>query len=279
MTTSTMVREPVGRTLLEQEMTAVESLDFASGQAVVYSARSPAKETPNEDAAALLPFGAASGVLIVADGAGGARSGGQAARLTIESLAAALEEGQASGQSLRSSILNGIENANRNVTATLPGAATTLAIAQVEEGVTRPFHVGDSTIVVLGQRGSVKHQTVPHGPVGYAVEAGMLDESEALHHAERHLVSNVVGSAGMRIEIGPALALAPRDTLLLASDGLSDNLYFTEIVERIRKGPLVAAGEALVRLSRRRMLTPAEGSPSKADDLTFVLFRRSTAAR
>ena len=53
------------------------------------------------------------------------------------------------------------------------------------------------------------------------------------------MLFNVIGSSDMRVEVGPALQLAARDTVLLASDGLFDNLYIDEIVDTIRRGPLV----------------------------------------
>ena len=92
-------------------------------------------------------------------------------------------------------------------------------------------------------------------------------------HEDRNLISNVIGSEEMRIEIGPTLELARRDTLLLASDGLSDNLYPREIVEAVRKGRLARAGEHLLATCRRRMQNPDGSNPSKPDDLTFVAYR------
>ena len=114
-------------------------------------------------------------------------------------------------------------------------------------------------------------------PVGVdlvVVQSGLLDEQEALHHDERHIVSNVVGAVDMRIEIGPEVELARRDTLLLATDGLLDNLTPEEIVEMVRKGPLGPAARRLAAVARARMERPEGGRPSKPDDLTFVLFRR-----
>jgi serine/threonine protein phosphatase PrpC len=95
-----------------------------------------------------------------------------------------------------------------------------------------------------------------------------------MHHEDRHLVSNMLGVPDMRIEVGSSRRLAPLDTLLVASDGLSDNLHTEEIIERIRRGPLADVARELVRDARRRMDKPAEGEPSKPDDLTFVGFRR-----
>jgi serine/threonine protein phosphatase PrpC len=78
----------------------------------------------------------------------------------------------------------------------------------------------------------------------------------------------------MRIEIGPAIPLAARDTLLLASDGLFDNLYPEEIIDIIRCGPLMKAATRLCDTANRRMLHPTKGEPSKWDDMSFILFRQ-----
>ena len=94
-----------------------------------------------------------------------------------------------------------------------------------------------------------------------------------MHHEERHIVSNVLGSPDMRIEMGSRRELAARDTVVLASDGLLDNLHTDEVVELARRGDPVDAARSLVEAARRRMMEPIEGAPSKPDDLTLALFR------
>jgi serine/threonine protein phosphatase PrpC len=108
------------------------------------------------------------------------------------------------------------------------------------------------------------------------LEAGWISDDDALHHEERHLVSNMVGSPQMRIDVGPMVTLRPRDTLLVATDGLFDNAGLSEIIELIRKGPLTGAGESLAGSCHCRMLQPQQGEPSKPDDLSLVLFRLQT---
>ena len=83
----------------------------------------------------------------------------------------------------------------------------------------------------------------------------------------------MVGTAQMRIEIGPARHMARRDTLVLASDGLSDNLHPEEIVEAVRKGAIERVADALGSACRKRMDETAEGRPGKPDDLSFIVFR------
>jgi serine/threonine protein phosphatase PrpC len=257
----------------EEEHLEDAVVDFAGGGASLFSMRCPGKETPNEDAAALIPTGPRSGVLAVADGLGGAPAGKQASYLAVRCLAKAVTKAVRNGAEVRAGILDGFESANADVLALAVGAGTTLTAVEFDGRFVRHYHVGDSMVLLTGQRGKVKMQSIPHSPVGYAVESGLLDETDAMHHEDRHVISNMVGSPDMRIEVGSAIAIAPRDTLVLASDGLSDNLHLPEIVESVRKGSLVLAVRELASRARERMQSGGGGEPSKPDDLTFVIFR------
>lgn len=261
------------------DMAEGSPVSLAGGTAVVLTRRRPGAEEPNEDGAALIPFDARRGVLAVADGVGGSPAGAQAAELALRALRDALAEAVREGDELRTAVLNGFERANRQLLEEGVGARTTLVVAALEEGRVRPIHCGDSELLVTGQRGRVKLQTMSHSPTGYAVEAGLLDAEEALHHEERHIISNAVGTEDMRIEIGPPHRMARRDTVVLGSDGLFDNLSAEEIVACVRAGPLERALETLVAECGRRMATPRAGEPSKPDDLTVVLFRPNGRGR
>ncbi len=269
-----------GAMLFEAQMTDVASFEFLGGTVAVFTARSPHKETANEDVAALWPVGRTSGVLAVADGLGGHVGGERASRLAAEAIQKSLQDATPAADNgepleLRAAILNGIETANQAVRELGTGAATTMALVEIQDRTIRPYHVGDSAILVTGQRGKLKLQTIPHSPIGYAVEAGLMDEEDAIHHAERHVISNVIGSEQMRIEIGPPIEMALRDTLLLASDGLFDNLLPDEIVEAVRSGPLEEAVGSLVEIARQRMASQSGGAPCKPDDLTVIAYRPS----
>jgi serine/threonine protein phosphatase PrpC len=272
-----LIETAVSSTLfIEQEMQAAELHEVAAGAVAVYSVPCPGKETVNEDAAALIPCDATRAVLAVADGFGGHPAGDQAARLAITAMAETVETAVASGADLREGVLNGFEQANRAVSELGVGAATTLVVAEIDGHHVRPYHVGDSELLIVGQRGKLKMQTVSHAPVSYAVDSGWLDEAEALRHDQRHLVSNVVGSPDMRIEIGSAFPLCQRDTVLLASDGLFDNLHKNEITEGIRIGSLQGVADTLAKKCLQRMNTANTNHPSKPDDLTFILYRLNT---
>ena len=258
-------------------------LDFFEmhvGQVAASTIADAEKSGANEDSAAIIPVDDDYLVLIVADGVGGLSGARRASNLTVKTIRSALKKSDGNSKGgLRTAILDGIEAANQAVLDLGAGAASTLALAEIGPGYVRTYHVGDSILLVCGQRGRIKLQTTPHSPVGFAMEAGLLNETEALQHAELNLIFNVIGSADMRIEIGSELPLATRDTLLLASDGLMDNVLQEEIIETIRKGRLNTAIKALSALAQQRMENDIAGKPSKPDDFTALLFRPNAAVR
>lgn len=257
-----------------QDLEEPLSFSAAGGQLCVFTHRAPGKSGSNEDALGFVPISDDTVVLILTDGLGGQPGGHDAARMVVENLIATLRS--AGELSLREAILDGIEAANRAILETRSGSAATIAVAEITPQGMRPYHVGDSLILLTGQRGALKFQSIAHSPIGYAVESGLIDEDDAVHHEERNLVSNVVGDSEMRIEVGPYLKLAARDTLLLASDGLPDNLYIQEIIEAIRTGPLLDATRRLHEETHRRMQDPQHGH---SDDTSYLLFRPRSATR
>ena len=232
---------------------------------------SPNRGSNTEDALAIVPFGKDGIVLAVADGVGGSPGGREAANLVLSSLVASLEA--ATEEEPQQAILAAIEFANSKLMELGRGSGTTVAIAEISNGFMRSYHVGDSEIAVVGQRGKIKHRVVPHSPTGFAVESGLLSEDQAMHHDYRHVLLNVIGAAAMRVEVAAPLKLDARDTVILASDGLLDNLYPGEIFEVARCGPLPNVSDELVAQSKQRMASPDGRLPSKPDDFSLVLFR------
>jgi len=196
--------------------------------------------------------------------------------LAVRALRDCIHAARKEPTSIREAILEGFDRANHAIINQANGSATTLVVVEVERDKIRSYHVGDSGLLACGGRGKIKLETIAHSPVGYAVEAGVLSEREAIQHEDRHIVSNVVGDTSMHVGMSSPLRLRPRDTVVLASDGLFDNFHVWEIVEFIRRGPLLKGMRTLAEQCRIRMTEPKEGRPSKPDDLTIIVFRRGS---
>lgn len=236
-----------------------------------YSRPSPDHPSRNEDAAGVW---ALSGrvVVAVADGMGGSPLGAESASIAIRALDERLAGAQAEGD-LRPHVLDAFEQANRTILALGVGGGSTLVVAEMSGAAVRTYHVGDSAALLVGQRGRVKVETILHSPVGYGVAAGLIDPESALNHDDRHYLSNQLGANSMHIEVGSRRSLAARDTLLLASDGVLDNVGPNDLIEIIRCGPLSRAAAQLAQLCEERSTGADANQPGKADDVTFILLR------
>jgi serine/threonine protein phosphatase PrpC len=270
------VENPIknSRFYLEQQSEPVDFFSVAGGDCAVASLRCPGGKI-NQDAAVIVPVSDASVVFAVADGAGGHPQGDVAARIAVQAVHHEIKShGGRRSSDLRTSIINGFEAANRNILALGTGAAATLVVVEVVGHVARTYHAGDSVALVNGLRGKEKYKTVSHSPVGLGIEAGLIDEIDYSIQENYSLVTNLVGSPRMRIEVGSPFELDAKDTILLASDGLTDNLTEAEISVHLQNTDFSSIAGGLIEEAQKNMDHSREDGPSKPDDLTFILFRR-----
>ncbi len=258
---------------IESDMGEPRSLPMLSGSVISISRRCPGKIEPNDDSSVVVRTAGGALVMAVADGVGGCPLGYKASAIAVHCIAE-MVAASAPDADLRPAILDGIEKANAEILDLGIGAATTLSVVEIVEGRVRAYTVGDSMTMIVGQRGSLKWKSTSHSPVGYAIESGMLDEAAAMTHDDRHVVSNLVGSKTMHIEVGPSRQLAARDRVILASDGLFDNMHLSEVVATMKSGKPIGCMQQLVQIASQRMTGSDEQLPGKPDDLTMLLYAR-----
>jgi protein phosphatase len=245
-----------------------QPVTMSCGQAVVFTRPRAGRSHGNEDALGIFQLGPDRAWLAVADGVGGLPRGREAATWVIEML------GEPRSQDNDSVIEARIQRANQALLERLPGSATTISIVEISQNSLTSYHAGDSAALVVGQRTRIKLKTQCHSPVGISEANGILDEKQALFHPRRHLLNNMMGDPALWLEKTGPLELAPRDTVLVASDGLWDNIFVSEVVEAIRVGSLLQAAKWLADTVITRMSTPVAGLPSKPDDVSFILYRQ-----
>jgi len=257
---------------IDTQLEKPELIDLKDAQVVYYVDRCPGKEGTNGDAFGIVQVSEAEVILMLADGAGGTPGGNEASGISIDKMLDNVLFKDRRKMKMRNLILDGFEEANELLLSNRTGAGTTLFVVEINSDCVRPYYVGDSEIILTGQKGKLKYQTIPHSPVGYAVEAGLMSENQAKSELSKTVVFNLVGDAEMRIELGPKMKMDRFDTLFIGSDGVTDNLKTDELVEIIRKGPLLSAAEELVSVLKKKM-NDSTSKNAKPDDVSFILYR------
>ena len=192
----------------------------------------------------------------VADGMGGAAGGEEASSTAVAALKAAFEAHPSAD-----GLADGVRNANRAVwekalqRPELRGMGTTMAaVALVEkedEGdVLAVANVGDSRVYLL-RDGRLDQITDDHSVPEELVRAGRITPEEAATHPQRNMLTRVLGNEP-EVEVD-CFAIIPYngDRLVLASDGLFnevDHEGITSVARRLRD-PEEAAAE-LVKMAR-----------------------------
>ncbi len=170
------------------------------------------------------------GLYLVADGMGGHEAGEVASRIVVEHVERAVRAGESLEQAVRGShdaVLAASEAGEGR-----PGMGSTVVAAQLDGERFRIAWAGDSRAYQMA--GGLVRLTNDHSLVQEMVDRGALSEQEARSHPERSLITRAVGMPDQdTVEVDAVEGrLGPGESLLLCSDGLTEELDDDEI-ERI----------------------------------------------
>lgn len=176
-------------------------------------------------------------LLVVADGMGGHAAGEVASRITADVMESAVA-GRGAG------LAEALVEANSAVLMAArdgrgsPGMGTTCAACRRTEAGLELAWIGDSRIYRL-RDGKLQQLSHDHSYVQTLVDAGMLAAEEAIHHPERNMLSQCIGSARLsRNEVDRAVrSLHPGDRVIVCSDGLTGELSDAGIEETLSQCP------------------------------------------
>jgi serine/threonine protein phosphatase PrpC len=218
-------------------------------------------------------------LLLVADGMGGHRGGGQASALTIESIQSFalntlkwfLRMRGNEGNQVLDDFRAALEQADARVIEQgaahpeLRGMGTTATLAYFQRRRLFVVHAGDSRCYLL-HGGQMLRVTRDHTIVQEMVEKGTITSQAAEKHRLRHMVTNIIGGniPGVRVE-AHKIDLHPGDRVLLCSDGLSGMLSD----ERISA---ILAEHEQPRAACERLVAEANAAGGK-DNITVVVAR------
>jgi len=166
-------------------------------------------------------------LVAVADGMGGHAAGEVASALALETLVAALQEGQALDEAFTTA------NSSVNAKAAEPGKqgmGTTLVAALIEDGEYMIANVGDSRGYLLSGEG-IRQLTDDHSFVAEAMKRGQT-EAEAMATPWKDALTRSIGTEeSVEVDVFGPFPVVDDTALLLCSDGL----YKTLSDEDLRK--------------------------------------------
>ncbi|MEW6745525.1 MAG: protein phosphatase 2C domain-containing protein [Planctomycetota bacterium] len=258
------------------DLPSPRSFTVGPGHVALVCAPGPVPAHHNEDTAAVIPISPETVVLVVADGIGGESNGEIVSRFAVEMVRLFVELLFDQVDSLAQLLVRALEQTNQAILQSTSLGGTTAVIAIVHQDKLRLLHAGDSRALLTSRSGEVLYETTDHTVTQHLVKCGLIPEAEAIRDSNRHLLTNALGQSGMEVEASAELEFADGATLLLATDGLTDNLTIPEIAGISRERSLNRMVDRLVDSACAHMTSPdtGKGLQPKRDNITVVAFRR-----
>ena len=219
------------------------------------------------------PIGNLPNLFLVADGMGGHKAGDLASEYTVSRIREAVEK------SMRNSplqILNSaFQYANQKViekaqeSEAYSGMGTTLVAATVVDNTAYIANVGDSRLYKVGR--IIEQITRDHSLVEEMVRLGEISREEARNHPEKNIITRAMG-VSEKVDMDYfTTGLEPGECLLLCSDGLSNMIEDSQILEIVsRRKDLRRGAEELVDTANRN---------GGRDNIAVVLVERDEVIR
>lgn len=112
----------------------------------------------------------------------------------------------------------------------LEGMGTTAVVALVNKGVLHVAHVGDSRAYLM-DNSKIKQITVDHSIVQDMLLKGDITEEEATYHPQKNIITRALGVKKGVFPDYNSYTINPGDSILLCTDGLTNELKDKKIYE------------------------------------------------
>ena len=211
--------------------------------------------TVNEDA--LLTTGPE--LFALADGMGGYAAGETASREALQVLQQEAEKfKELTGTELCTAMRETVQQANKHIRQMAQSevqyhdmGTTLVAVYLAADGKAYAVNVGDSRLYVVGEQ--IQQITKDHSLVQEMVRMGELDAEQARKHPKKNIITRALG-AEKTVDIDFFdLKLEPGDVVLMCSDGLSNMVEDSQMLEIISDTDtdLDEKGRILIREANR----------------------------
>lgn len=197
----------------------------------------------------------------VCDGMGGVNGG----RIASDLLAKYIEDSlyvhnESEDFNEEKTVLSAIEDAGRAIYALgsksseYRGMGTTIAGVTVKGNKCTVYHAGDSRVYVA-RDGKLALITKDHSVVQELLEQGKITAEQALNHPQRNLITRAVGvEEDIQVDVAE-LEVFPGDVIMCATDGLTNFVMPSDIIEILTQDNVFSMPDKLIRLALENQAT------------------------
>lgn len=213
----------------------------------------------NEDSYMIIPgCSDTSCAFVIADGLGGHNSGEIASRMAVEYIrdnldAAGCFDGENASEKLEALVkkVNTAVYERSLGGAEVSGMGTTLTMAVITGSILTAAHVGDSRLYLI-RNGVIRQLTDDHSYIGELVRQGKLTREEAEKHPRKNIITRAIGSCPeLEVDI-ISHRIEADDIYVLCTDGLTNMVSESEIVEIVSGSEPETACARLIEAANRQ---------------------------
>ena len=184
------------------------------------------------------------GLWVIADGMGGHQRGEVASAIVIDSMAAAIRQGDSLEQAVLAA--NQAIIAAASLDPASQGMGSTVVAVRFVGAEYQLAWIGDSRAYLLSPE-VIRPLSKDHSWVQAMLDAGQLSAAEAKNHPRKNVITQCLGQPGLELDVGLRQGkLLAGERLLLCSDGLHGELSESRLLQMGRVGELQTVVDELI---------------------------------
>lgn len=196
-------------------------------------------------------------IYAVADGMGGHNAGEVASELAIEVIIEYIKQNH-HGSDMKKVLSDGIKYANKKIydvashNDSLKGMGTTITICFKKQNKLVVANVGDSSCYIIDNKKKLSKVTKDHSLVQQLLDNGTITEEEARTHPNKNIITRALGTNELVEADLFDVDLTNVMKCVLCTDGLTNDVTYSEMYDIIMENDNVSSCKMLVDLSKSK---------------------------
>ena len=196
-------------------------------------------------------------IYAVADGMGGHNAGEVASELAIEVIIEYIKQNH-HGSDMKKVLSDGIKYANKKIydvashNDSLKGMGTTITICFKKQNKLVVANVGDSSCYIIDNNKKLSKVTKDHSLVQQLLDNGTITEEEARTHPNKNIITRALGTNELVEADLFDVDLTNVMKCVLCTDGLTNDVTYSEMYDIIMENDNVSSCKMLVDLSKSK---------------------------